>query len=216
MCLEILAKRVKLSLTCFIVNSKAPSEISAAKKAAIYVVATMLTVTSMGFLHGLPVVYVVVKDDLRVSSAEAALMMSVTRGVMYGSGMAVNNCERHNKLFRNKNDKLCYISYSKSPSVITQSNLWPSRKAARWQVLFVDDTRGITWQYNTACHLYYSLICYAFRNNMVCHFFFIYFLIRPNLELFGGRKKYRVINIAYRFIAVMRVLDNTIWKETST
>ena len=44
----------------------------------------------MGFLHGLAVVYVVVIDDLQVSSAEAALMMSVTRGVMYGSGIVVD------------------------------------------------------------------------------------------------------------------------------
>ena len=43
--------------------------------------------TALGFLHGLAVVYVVVIDDLNVSSAEAALMMSVTRGVMYGSGI---------------------------------------------------------------------------------------------------------------------------------
>ena len=66
-----------------------PTEIPLIRKAAIYIVSTIFNISTLGFLHGLAVVYVVVIDDLRVSSAEAALMVSVTRGVMYGSGMSI-------------------------------------------------------------------------------------------------------------------------------
>ena len=66
-----------------------PTEISTTRKAAIYAVSTILNVSTLGFLHGLAVVYVVVIDELQVPSAEAALMMSVTRGVMYGSGITM-------------------------------------------------------------------------------------------------------------------------------
>ena len=66
-----------------------PTEIPTIRKTAIYTVSTIFNISTLGFLHGLAVVYVVVIDDLRVSSAEAALMVSVTRGVMYGSGMSI-------------------------------------------------------------------------------------------------------------------------------
>ena len=65
-----------------------PEEISITRKVTIYMVSMIMNMTTLGFLHGIAVVYVVVIDDLQVSSAEAALMMSVTRGVMYGSGIS--------------------------------------------------------------------------------------------------------------------------------
>ena len=66
------------------------SKISNSRKTAIFAMSTLLNMIGPGFIYGLPLIYVELIHDLNVSRAEAALLMSTTRGVTFGAGITLN------------------------------------------------------------------------------------------------------------------------------
>ena len=77
------------------------SKISNGRKTAIFAMSTLLNMIGPGFIYGLPLIYVELIHDLNVSRAEAALLISTTRGVTFGAGITLktyyirsNCCQR--------------------------------------------------------------------------------------------------------------------------